>query len=65
MDISVIIPTYKEPEVVLECIKSLDTQKLVNKKFEVIVVDDGSTDNTPSIVKSYSAKRYKLILLKG
>ena len=65
MDISVIIPTYNEEDVVLECIKSLDTQKLVNKKFEVIVVDDGSTDNTPSIVKSYSAKRYKLILLKG
>lgn len=65
MDISVIIPTYNEEDVVLKCLKSLDTQKLKSSKFEVIVIDDGSTDNTFNIVKSYSPKKYRLILLKG
>ena len=42
--LSVIIPTYNESDVVFECLESLAKQSY--KDFEVIVVDDGSTDNT-------------------
>lgn len=42
--ISVIIPTYNEEGVILNCLKSLEKQSV--KDFEVIVVDDGSTDRT-------------------
>jgi len=44
MKISVIIPTYNEEDVILDCLKSLMKQSY--KDFEVIVVDDGSTDKT-------------------
>ncbi len=46
MKVSVVIPTYNEEEVISDCLKSL--QKQTYKDFEVIVVDDGSTDDTLS-----------------
>lgn len=44
MRVSVIVPTYNEEDVIKRCLKSLDKQNY--KDFEVIVVDDGSTDKT-------------------
>jgi len=44
MKISVIIPTYNEEDVILDCLNSLSKQSL--QDFEVIVIDDGSTDRT-------------------
>jgi len=44
MRVSVIVPTYNEEDVIKGCLKSLDKQNY--KDFEVIVVDDGSTDKT-------------------
>ena len=48
--ISVIIPTYNRKDIVLESINSVLTQK--PKNYEVIVVDDGSTDETSSYLES-------------
>ena len=56
---SVIIPSYNEERDIGKCLKSLQSQTL--KDFEVIVVDDGSTDNTRKIVKKFK----KVKLLKG
>jgi len=46
--ITVIIPTFNESEVLKDCVESLERQSY--KDFEIIVVDDGSTDNTESVV---------------
>ncbi len=43
---SVIIPTFNRSTLLRECLKSLETQTFPLNEFEVIVVDDGSTDNT-------------------
>lgn len=51
MKISIIIPTYNEEKAIEECLNSLLGQTL--NDFEVIVVDDGSTDNTSEILRSY------------
>jgi len=52
VDLSVVIPAYNEtdrlPDMLAECIECLKTAK--QKTWEVIVVDDGSKDNTKDIV---------------
>ncbi len=49
--VSVIIPTYNRADQLRICLKSLQEQSL--KNFEVIVCDDGSTDNTNEIVDEF------------
>ena len=49
--IGVIIPTYNRSVVLLSCLKHLERQTF--KEFEVIVVDDGSTDSTPRLLDEY------------
>ena len=49
--VSVIIPTYNRGWVLKEAIDSVLAQEF--KEFELIVVDDGSTDNTGEILDSY------------
>lgn len=47
---SVIIPVYNEEKTIRECLVSLKNQSY--KPLEIIVIDDGSTDKTISIIKN-------------
>lgn len=51
MRISIIIPCYNAGKTLQKCLDSALNQG--QKPYEVIVVDDASTDNTPEILKSY------------
>ena len=53
--ISIIIPTYNSNQNLINCIKSIYSQKY--KKFEIIVVDDCSTDESLYILKNYLKKK--------
>lgn len=59
--ISVIIPARNEEENIGELLTSLEKQTYPQHLFEIIVIDDHSTDNTATVVSSYSfAKLIKL-----
>ena len=56
--VSVIIPVYNQEKYIRECVESALNQDY--KNIEIIVVDDGSTDNTAEIVKEFGKKiRYQ------
>ncbi len=50
--VSVVIPTYNRPDFVCEAIDSVLAQNYTN--FEIVVVNDGSKDNTAEVLKKYS-----------
>lgn len=53
---TVIIPSYNRAELILKTINSVLVQSFAD--FELIVVDDGSTDNTDNVVKAISDERF-------
>jgi glycosyltransferase involved in cell wall biosynthesis len=53
MKVSVIIPTYNRSHFIREAIESVLNQDIRECTIEIIVVDDGSTDNTADVVKTY------------
>lgn len=57
MILSIIIPVYNIESYLCQCINSLLCN---NKDYEIILVDDGSTDNSPQICDNYALK-YKFI----
>ncbi|MBU5337320.1 glycosyltransferase family 2 protein [Intestinibacter bartlettii] len=61
MDISIIVPVYNTGKKLRKCIDSILNQTY--KNFEVILINDGSTDNSLSICKEYKKKdnRIKII----
>lgn len=57
--ISVVVPAYNIEKYIERCIKSILCQTYSN--IEVIIVDDGSTDNTASIIDQYALKDTRII----
>lgn len=53
-DVSVIIPVYNVEKYLKKCIESVVNQKGVD--YEIILVDDGSTDSSPQICDLYAEK---------
>ena len=48
--ISIIIPVYNEEATLLELLRSASDQNIDDVEFEIIVIDDGSSDNTPKLL---------------
>jgi glycosyltransferase involved in cell wall biosynthesis len=61
MTVSVIIPTYNRVESLKRAIQSVLGQTY--QDFEIIVVDDHSTDNTPVLMSQFKDRRIKYIRL--
>jgi len=55
--VSVIIPTYNRSQLLKEAIESVLKQRFDD--FEILVIDDGSTDNTHTVVESIADNRIK------
>jgi len=61
MKVSVVIPTYNRLNYLGKCLKSLSKQSVGSKSFEVIVVDDGSTDGTAHYLKKINRKNFTFL----
>ncbi len=57
VDISIIVPIYNASKYLKKCLDSLVNQ--TKKELEFILINDGSTDDSESIIKSYNDNRIK------
>jgi GT2 family glycosyltransferase len=58
--ISVIIPTFNRAAILQRCLDHLAAQSLPSEHFEIIVIDDGSSDHTPQVLAA-AARRMALL----
>ena len=59
--VSIIVPVYNDAIYIRRCLDSLINQTL--KDIEIIVVDDGSTDTTPAVLKEYLKKDSRICVI--
>lgn len=62
MDISIIVPVYNVEAYLKECLNSLLNQDF-NGEYEIVCVNDGSTDNSLNIIKEYQKTNDKIVLV--
>ena len=65
MKVTVVIPAYNEAQYLKRCLACLGRQTLSRSEFDVIVVDNGSTDRTPEIAReaeSFAGVPVKLLV---
>lgn len=60
--VSVIIPVYNAQAYLEDCLDSIAGQTL--KEIEIICVDDGSTDDSPTILERYAARDPRFLILR-
>lgn len=61
---SFIIPAYNACSTIVRCLDSIYTLGLSETDFEVIVIDDCSTDNTIAVVEEYAQQHTNITLLR-
>lgn len=59
--VSIIIPTYNSSDYITETLTKLEKQTYPN--FEIVIVNDGSKDNTSNVLREYGLTRSRLIIL--
>ena len=60
---SIVVPAYHRREGLVKCLKALTALSYPADRYEIIVVDDQSTDNTAELVASLNYSIVKLIKL--
>ena len=63
MSVSVVVPCHNEAKYIEQCIKSIIEQSDYSSISEILVVDDGSTDESPQILKQLKLKFNKLKII--
>lgn len=61
--LSVIVPVYNDPNGIRTTLESLVAQTYPTERYEVIIVDNGSADDTPEVVQEYCDRHPDLVTL--
>lgn len=61
VDISVVIPVYNDPEGIATTLRSLVNQSISEDRYEIICIDNRSTDQTPKVLKNYASAYPKVV----
>ncbi len=65
LEYSVVVPAYQAADVIGNCVKALKAQSIPCERYEIIVVDDGSTDETAAAARHACADRVLVIPHQG
>lgn len=60
--LSIILPTYNVENYIERCLRSIENQDLRYSEYEIIVINDGSTDNSRNVVKNLQQSYCNIIL---
>lgn len=63
-DVSIIVPVYNREEIIKPCIESINSQTYDKTKWEVIFIDDASTDNSINTIESLIDKSINYRILR-
>lgn len=63
MKLSIIVPLYKSATWLPKCVESLVQQDLQADEYEIILVNDGSPDNSLEMAEEYAAKYANIVVL--
>ena len=63
-DVSIIVPVYNRAEIIKPCINSINSQTYDKTKWEVIFIDDASTDNSINTIESLIDKSINYRILR-
>ncbi len=61
INVSVIVPVYNHQNFITECLESLLSQDY--QDWEAIIINDGSTDNSLSIINDYAKKDSRFVVI--
>ncbi|AOY05118.1 glycosyltransferase family 2 protein [Bacillus subtilis] len=64
MKISIVIPVYNSEDLISECLDSLVNQTMPKEDYEIICVDDKSTDSSLDILKQYKQRYENIIVIE-
>ena len=63
MKLSVIIPVYNADKFLTQCLKSLCNQDLPSSDYEIIIINDGSSDGSSKIIQDFQEKQSNIIAI--
>lgn len=61
-DISVIVPIYNAEQYLRQCVDSILSQ--TKQDIEIVLVNDGSTDGSPEIIREYAARHKNIVVVE-
>jgi glycosyltransferase involved in cell wall biosynthesis len=59
--VSIVVPTYRRPQLLANCLKALLLQKFNKRDYEIIVVSDGPDEHTKQILNNWVGYSYPVI----